>query len=66
MGVDWRKSLPAAAGVGALLMLASDLIGQRLLPALTGMAGMEINVGIVAALLGAPSLLVLLRRDRVS
>lgn len=65
VGVDWRRSLPAAGGVGALLMVASDLIGQRLLPALTGMAGMEVNVGIVAALLGAPSLLVLLRRERV-
>ncbi|CAN5457936.1 iron ABC transporter permease [soil metagenome] len=65
VGVDWRKSLPTAGGVGALIMVASDLIGQRLLPALTGTAGMEVNVGIVAALLGAPSLLILLKIERV-
>jgi len=44
----------------------SDLIAQRLLPWLTGAAGMEVNVGIVAALLGAPTLLILLRREERS
>ena len=63
VGVDWRRSLPVAVLLGGLLMVVSDLIAQRLLPWLTGAAGMEVNVGIVAALLGAPTLLILLRRE---
>jgi iron complex transport system permease protein len=65
-GVDWRASLPLSAVYGLLLMLAADLLAQRLLPALTGQAGMELNVGIAAALLGAPALLASLRRERTS
>ena len=63
VGVDWRKSLPMAALVGMLVMLAADLIAQRGLSMLTGKPGMEVNVGIVAAILGAPSVLVLLKRQ---
>ncbi len=66
VGVDWRRSLPVAVMIGGLLMVVSDLIAQRLLPWLTGAAGMEVNVGIVAALLGAPTLLILLRREERS
>lgn len=62
VGVDWRISLPTSTLVGMVVMLVADLLGQRLLPWLTGTPGMEVNVGIVAAILGAPSLLILLRR----
>lgn len=47
--------LPAAA-VGALLMVASDLVGRRLF------APNELPVGIITAILGAPYLLFLLAR----
>jgi iron complex transport system permease protein len=47
--------LPAAA-CGALLMVASDLVGRRLF------APTELPVGIITAILGAPYLLVLLAR----
>jgi iron complex transport system permease protein len=63
VGVDWRRSMPVAVLLGGVLMVISDLVAQRVLPWLTGNAGMEVNVGIVAALLGAPTLLVLLRRS---
>lgn len=63
VGVDWRRSMPVAVLLGGVLMVISDLAAQRVLPWLTGNAGMEVNVGIVAALLGAPTLLVLLRRS---
>ena len=62
VGVDWRISLPTAGILGGLVMLAADLLAQRALPMLTGHPGMELNVGIVCALIGAPSLLSLLRR----
>jgi iron complex transport system permease protein len=53
VGVDLRRSLPLATVAGSLLVLLSDAIAQR--------AG-GLPVGIVTAILGAPSLLVLLRR----
>lgn len=56
VGVDLRKTLPLSAIGGALLLLASDAIAQR------GPQGTELPVGIVTAILGAPSLLILLRR----
>jgi len=62
VGVDWRVSLPTSGLVGMVVMLAADLVAQRALSMLVGRPGMEVNVGIVAALLGAPSLLILLRR----
>jgi iron complex transport system permease protein len=64
VGVDWRWSLPASLGIGALLLLASDLIAQRLFSALTHQPGMDLPVGIVTSILGAPSLLLLLRKVR--
>ncbi|MFZ4507648.1 MAG: FecCD family ABC transporter permease [Fimbriimonas sp.] len=56
VGVDWRDSLPASGLVGALLLLVADAVAQR------GIQGVELPVGIVTALLGAPSLLILMRR----
>ena len=68
MGVDWRWSLPGSLAVGASLMIAADVIAQRLLPwagqVLTGkeLLATELPVGVVTALIGAPSLIMLLRR----
>ncbi|AIE85519.1 FecCD family ABC transporter permease [Fimbriimonas ginsengisoli] len=62
IGVDWRWSLTGAGLVGAGLLLASDLIAQRALSVLTQTIGFDVPVGIVTAILGAPVLLVLLRR----
>lgn len=60
IGVDWRWSLPASTLVGAGLLLASDVVAQRLLEG----RSIELPVGVVTAILGAPVLLVLLRRAR--
>ncbi len=62
-GVDWRVSLPGSALLGTIVLLIADLIGQRALSEIMQRPGMEVNVGIVSALLGAPSLLILLRRS---
>ena len=56
VGVDLRRALPLSALVGAMLLLLSDAIAQR------GVHGTEIPVGIVTAVLGAPTLLVLIRK----
>jgi iron complex transport system permease protein len=58
LGVDWRISLIGSGLIGACLLLIADFIAQRALP------GGEIPVGIVTAIVGAPLLLVLLRKDR--
>jgi len=57
VGVDWRYSLIGSGLVGMALLCLADILAQWALP------GREISVGIVAALIGAPALLVLLRRD---
>jgi iron complex transport system permease protein len=56
LGVDWRWSLMGAGAIGAILLLLSDVLAQRLV------AGGELPVGIITAILGAPFLLVLMRR----
>lgn len=56
VGVDWRWSLPGSALIGSALLLFADIVAQQIKP------GMEIPVGVVTALLGAPFLLVLIRR----
>lgn len=57
LGVDWRLSMPGALLLGSSLLLLADVVAQRAIPAT------ELPVGVVTALLGAPFLLVLLRRD---
>jgi iron complex transport system permease protein len=59
-GADLRLSIPGAAFVGASLLPLADLLAQRLLP------GSELPVGAVAAVLGAPALLLLLRARRLA
>lgn len=53
VGVDPRRSVPLAGLVGAALLCAADTASQRL---------GEIPVGTITALVGAPTLLLLLRR----
>jgi iron complex transport system permease protein len=62
LGVDWRRSLPGSMLVGMGLLILADVLSQRGVSAMTGVVGMEVPVGIVTAILGAPSLLVLMRR----
>lgn len=57
-GADHRHAVPAAALLGAALLLGADLLARTvLLPA-------ELPVGVVTALLGAPCFLWLLYRHR--
>ncbi len=62
LGVDWRWSLPGSILLGSLLLVVADLIAQRGFSMATGIVGLEMPVGVVTALLGAPSLLILIRR----
>lgn len=58
MGVDWRWSLIGSAFIGSALLLAADILAQRALG-----DGRELQVGIVTALVGAPFLLVLMKKS---
>lgn len=55
LGIDLRQSLIGAGLIGAILLLLADLVAQRAVP------GTELPVGAVTAILGAPTLLLLLR-----
>jgi iron complex transport system permease protein len=57
IGVDWRHSLIASGLVGGGLLCLADLAAQ------VAVKGGEVPVGIVTAVIGAPFLMVLLRRD---
>lgn len=59
-GPDQRWIIPFSAIGAALLLLASDVLGRVLL------APQELEVGIVTAVVGAPVLIALARRTRVS
>ncbi len=56
VGVDLRKSIPLSTLCGAMVLIFADLIAQR------GPQGTQLPVGIVTALIGAPSLLILMGR----
>jgi iron complex transport system permease protein len=56
VGSDLRATLPLSAVFGSLLMLFADAIAQR------GMQGAGFPVGIVTSIIGAPVLLILLKR----
>ncbi len=58
LGVDWRWSLIGSGLVGAALLCGADILAQRIVP------DAEVPVGIVTAILGAPFLILLLRRTR--
>lgn len=53
---DYRLLIPLAAGSGATLLLAADVLGRVVAPPA------EVQVGVVTALLGAPLLVWLARR----
>lgn len=57
LGIDWRWSMSGAAICGAAILVLADVLAQRVLP------GGEVPVGVITAILGAPFLLVLLRRE---
>ena len=57
-GSDHRRLLPASALLGASLLLLADLVSRTLA------APVELPIGLVTALLGAPFFLALLLRDR--
>ncbi len=52
-----RPSFPTAAVVGAVIVLAADILGQNLLP------GTELPAGVITGALGAPFLLWMLTRS---
>ena len=58
LGPDHRLLLPASALAGAAFVVIADLLARTLL------APIEIPVGIITALIGAPFFLYLLRRSR--
>lgn len=58
VGAQLTSLIPASAILGATILLIADLLAMRAIP------GVEINIGIVTALIGAPFLLVLLRSKR--
>jgi iron complex transport system permease protein len=62
LGVDWRFSLLGSGLIGGALLLLADILAQRAMSAITQTPGLEVPVGVVTAIIGAPSLLVLLRR----
>ena len=64
LGVDWRWSLPGSALCGALLLVLADFAAQRFVPTFLHRPGAELPVGAVTSVLGAPALLLLLKRTR--
>lgn len=57
VGPDLRRSLSASIAIGMILILLADALAQR------GVRGIELPVGVVTAIFGAPTLLYLLRRE---
>ncbi|HVT11212.1 MAG TPA: iron ABC transporter permease [Fimbriimonadaceae bacterium] len=68
LGTDWRRSLAGSMIVGSGLMLLADVLTQRAIPAATQAFGLtpvvDLPVGVVTAIIGAPTLLIVLRRTR--
>ena len=58
LGPDHRLLLPASALAGAAFVVIADLLARIIL------APVEIPVGIITAIIGAPFFLYLLRRSR--
>ncbi|NLA30175.1 MAG: iron ABC transporter permease, partial [Propionibacterium sp.] len=56
VGATHRRAIPIAALVGAIFLLWSDLVARMVL------SPQELPIGIITALVGAPFLLVLVRR----
>ena len=58
VGGDYRWITPLAAVLGAIVLLAADVIGRVVV------APAELEAGIVAAIVGAPVLIALVRRTK--
>lgn len=58
IGPDHRRLIPAAALLGAVLLLLADLLSR------TMAAPLELPIGLLTAMLGAPFFLILLLRDQ--
>ena len=58
VGVRHRLLIPASAFIGALFMIAADVISRIIVP------GLAFPVGIVTALIGAPLFALLLLRQK--
>ena len=58
LGPDHRLLLPASALAGAIFVVIADLLARILL------APVEIPIGVITAVIGAPFFLILLRRSR--
>ncbi|GLY04045.1 iron ABC transporter permease [Actinoplanes sp. NBRC 101535] len=58
VGARHSRSLPVAAGLGALLVVVADTVGR------TAIAPSQIAAGLVTAMIGAPYFVWLLRRTR--
>lgn len=58
VGTDWRGSLIASGLIGSAVLCLADIVAQKVLG-----GGGEAPVGIVTAVIGAPFLLILLRRE---
>ena len=58
LGPDHRLLLPASALAGAIFVVIADLLARIVL------APVEIPIGVITALVGAPFFLILLRRSR--
>lgn len=56
VGSEMNRVIPTSMILGAMGVLVADLLAQRLLP------GREVNIGVITALIGAPFLVVILRR----
>ncbi|MEP7025763.1 MAG: iron ABC transporter permease, partial [Actinomycetota bacterium] len=56
VGSDHRRALPAGIGIGAAFMVLADLLAR------TVVAPQEMPIGVITAFIGAPVLLVLIRR----
>lgn len=59
VGPDYRRVLPLSLLGGAVLLVAADVLGRVVLPP------SEMQVGIMAALVGVPFFLALVRRGRI-
>ncbi len=56
VGSDHRRMLPVGALVGATFMVLSDLLARTIV------APQEMPIGVITAIIGAPTLIVLIRR----
>lgn len=60
VGLNHRRLIPATAVVAAAMVLVSDVLGRVVIP------GVEIEVGIMISLLGAPTFIALVRHRRIA